>query len=175
MKSKKPAAPAKKSKSPDWNRLADRRLARLISSAEAESGLRKLGPKARPWQVQLRLIGSATMKQLNAAYRGKDYATDVLSFPAPEVFRREMGILGELVICLPTLKAQAKAEKHPPEVELNVLLAHGLLHLLGLDHERGAKEAATQRRWENRLLEAAFGKKFAGLIERNNSSIKGHE
>ncbi len=84
-------------------------------------------------------------------------------------------MLGELVICLPTLKAQAKAEGHAPEVELNVLLAHGLLHLLGLDHERGAREAATQRRWENRLLEAAFGKKFAGLIERNNSSIKGHE
>jgi probable rRNA maturation factor len=100
------------------------------------------------------------MSRLNRSYRGKTYATDVLSFPAPPVFRRQ-GHLGELIICLPVLKSQARELGHSAETELDVLLVHGLLHLLGMDHEKGGKAARVMRLWETRLL------KGKGLIARS--------
>lgn len=109
------------------------------------------------------------MARLNASYRGKDYATDVLSFEAPGPFR-ERGLLGELVICLPVLKRQALEQGHRPERELEVLLTHGLLHLLGMDHEKGAREAAAMGRAEDLLLKAAFDprvSKSRGLVARS--------
>jgi probable rRNA maturation factor len=101
------------------------------------------------------------MTRLNEQYRGKAYATDVLSFPSPEVFQ-SMGQLGELVVCLPVLKRQARELGHAPEQELDVLLAHGALHLLGLDHELGPKQSAEMARLEARLLPA----RAKGLIRR---------
>ena len=80
------------------------------------------------------------MSRLNAQYRGKAYPTDVLSFPAPKIFRMA-GELGALVVCLPALKRQARERGHSPETELEILLVHGVLHLLGLDHELGPKQA----------------------------------
>lgn len=91
------------------------------------------------------------MAELNHQYRGANYATDVLSFPAPEVFRHE-GNLGDIVVCLPVLKRQAEERGHAPETELWVLLVHGVLHLLGLDHERGQKQAREMQEWEEKLL-----------------------
>jgi rRNA maturation RNase YbeY len=105
------------------------------------------------------------MRRLNAEYRRKRYATDVLSFPAPSVFR-DQGWLGELVICRPVLRAQAREHGHSAERELAVLIVHGVLHLLGLDHEKGPRQAAAMARWEGRLLPAR------GLIARSQSGIK---
>jgi probable rRNA maturation factor len=102
------------------------------------------------------------MTALNRRYRGKAYPTDVLSFSAPEPFRRA-GHLGDLVICLPTLKRQAREQCHAPERELQVLLVHGVLHLLGFDHELGPKQAALMQRWEARLLD----RPASGLIARS--------
>ena len=101
------------------------------------------------------------MTELNRAYRGKNRPTDVLSFQPPEVFRKQ-GMLGELVICLPVLKRQARELGHRPETELRILLVHGVLHLLGLDHELGAREAARMARLEARLLEKLRGGKLSG-------------
>lgn len=106
------------------------------------------------------------MKRLNAGYRKKSYATDVLSFAAPEPFRSQ-GWLGELVVCAPVLERQARELKHSSELELDVLLAHGLLHLLGLDHERGPAEARRMAKLEARLLEGQ------GLIARGAGSRTG--
>jgi len=109
------------------------------------------------------------MKKLNHAWRKKNYATDVLSFPAPEVFF-ELGNLGELVICLPVMKKQAREHKHPLEQELDVLLVHGILHLMGFDHELGPKEAKLMQKWENSLLRGEGLKsqaKGSGLISRS--------
>ena len=97
------------------------------------------------------MVGSAEMKKLNTHYRKKSYATDVLSFTAPEPFR-SMGHLGELVIALPVLRRQAREHRHSAEAELWILLTHGLLHLLGMDHEKGPKAAREQQSWEARLL-----------------------
>lgn len=103
------------------------------------------------WRAEVGLISSAKMKRLNARYRGKDYATDVLSFGAPEPMQR-LGVLGELVICTQVLERQARECGHAPLAELRVLLVHGVLHLLGMDHELGGQEEKLMRKWEERLL-----------------------
>jgi probable rRNA maturation factor len=138
-----------------WDPNAE--LKRLLRRARAQPALRKRAP-GRAWQVELALVGSARMTALNARYRGKRRPTDVLSFPAPKAFRAA-GHLGELVICLPVLRAQAREHLHAPEQELRVLLSHGLLHLLGFDHEKGEAQARAMSRWEARLL----GTKASGL------------
>lgn len=151
------------------SRRAQARLAKILREARALPGLKRMGPKAE-WKVQFEFIGSAAMTRLNARWRGKKYATDVLSFPAPDFFR-EQGWLGELVICLPVLKRQASEEGHAEARELDVLLAHGVLHLLGLDHEQGEKQARAMAQWEKRLLErlGSSARVVPGLIARSRS------
>ena len=141
--------------------LARRQLQALIRKAQAISGLAKRVSAAR-WTVYVSLLGPKAMAALNAQYRGKDYATDVLSFDAPAVFRAQ-GHLGELVICGAVLRRQAREHGHAPADELRVLLAHGLLHLLGLDHELGPREARAMAQWEAVLLPQRLQ---AGLIGR---------
>lgn len=158
---------------------ASRRLRRIIQAAQAQPLLRKLGPKPSAksvaktripteWTLEVEVIGSARMKRLNGSYRGMDYATDVLSFPAPDVFYQQ-GFLGELVICGPVLERQAKELGHSVQTELDVLLIHGVIHLLGLDHERGEKEAAEMARLEALLMKSLGRKTASGLIERSRS------
>lgn len=135
-----------------WNRRAGRLLGELVDAASSFPVLRKRLPrKAAAWEAGARVVSSPEMRKLNLQYRAKDHATDVLSFGAPEPFK-SLGYLGELVVALPVLKRQARELKHKPETELAVLLAHGLLHLLGFDHEKGAREAREQAAWEQRLL-----------------------
>ena len=75
------------------------------------------------------------MKSINKQYRGKNKPTDVLSFASVEPQS-----LGDLVFCLPVLKKQAKAQKHSLDRELLYMMIHGLLHLLGYDHELSKPE-----------------------------------
>ena len=75
-------------------------------------------------------------RKINAEFRGKDYATDVLSFDS-----LDPSSLGELVLCSQVLKKQAKEHDLSFQHELGYMLLHGVLHLLGYDHERSAKEA----------------------------------
>lgn len=147
----------------DWGALAEKRMKVLLRKAQGFKELGKLGAfgEAPSWSADLRMVGSPMMTRLNSQYRGKKYATDVLSFTAPEMFSRA-GWLGELVICVPVLKRQARELGHTPEQELDVLLAHGILHLLGLDHEKGPRHAAQMAGWEKRLLST----KMPGLIGR---------
>lgn len=156
---------------PEWSALAERRLRRFLARAQGFPALaRRIPPPARAargapkarWVASVRIVGAAAMTRLNGRYRGKNYPTDVLSFNAPEIFA-QAGQLGELVICLPTLRKQARELGHSDRRELDVLIAHGVLHLLGLDHELGPQEAAEMARWEARLLGPRVA---AGLIRR---------
>ncbi len=141
-----------------------RRLAHWMKVAQTIPTLRRRAPvSGKAWSVEFAWIPKrAAMARLNARYRGKRRPTDVLSFPAPSVFRRE-GILGEIAICGPVLREQAREAGHAPARELDLLLVHGLLHLLGFDHERGPRAAREMARWECRLL----GER--GLIRRGDS------
>ena len=87
------------------------------------------------------------MRTLNRAYRGKDRTTDVLSFSFREgaFASLQAHVLGDIVISMPTAVRQARAAGEPLQREIDRLLIHGLLHLLGYEHERGgARERAMQ-------------------------------
>jgi len=89
--------------------------------------------------VTVRLGGEAEVRALNRAYRHKDCATDVLSFPLGE--RLPGGLYaGDVLICMPLAKKQAKQNGQSLERELLLLMLHGLLHLKGLDHEKDKGE-----------------------------------
>lgn len=98
---------------------------------------------------------------MNKEWRGKDKATDVLSFPlVGEAELRALGKmkpvpeweLGDVVISLDTAERQAAEHGVTLPQELDLLLVHGLLHLLGFDHEISPEEERRMRRWEKKLL-----------------------
>jgi len=91
-------------------------------------------------EVEVLLAGDRTLRRLNREYRGKDKATDVLSFPAAEELAGTHG--GDLAISLDTAKRQAVEQGHGLRDEVRVLLLHGLLHLSGMDHETDCGEMA---------------------------------
>lgn len=111
------------------------------------------------------------MTRLNGRLRGKSYATDILSFEAPGPVR-ETGWLGELVICRPTLMRQAREHGHSPATELEILVIHGLLHLLGFDHEGQGPKAQRAAREMARHEGALLGRASKGLIGRTQPSVR---
>ena len=152
----------------DWERLGRRRLKRLIDLAQASPALRKIAAEvALPWEADLRLVNSLTSLKLNQKYRGKKTDTDILSFPAPHVFRSNRGYLGELVVCYSVLDRQATEFGTGLGGELDLLLAHGLLHLLGMDHEKSTSEEKRMKLWEAKLLTKLGQAQATGLIKRS--------
>jgi probable rRNA maturation factor len=85
-------------------------------------------------ELSVLVVGDARMRALNRAWRGEDRATDVLSFPHREPNRGP--VLGDVVISLDTARRVARVERRRVGAELDRYLAHGLLHLLGHDHDR---------------------------------------
>jgi probable rRNA maturation factor len=90
-------------------------------------------------ELSIVLVSDAQIKRLNKLYRNKDKPTDVLSFPIGEKVNGWL-ILGDVVISVDTAKRQAKELGCSLEEELKRLLVHGLVHLLGYDHELGGEE-----------------------------------
>jgi len=111
---------------------------RFLARAQAAAGL--------TGEVHVLLADDATLKRLNRAFRGKNQATDVLSFPAgaSTVFYGEphAELAGDLAISLETAARQAARFGHTLAEEVRILLLHGLLHLAGFDHETDAGEMA---------------------------------
>jgi probable rRNA maturation factor len=116
-------------------------------------------PKA---ELSVVLCDDAAIRELNRDWRKKDRATDVLSFPQAEddaalhAGRKAPAdaSLGDVVISVDTARRQAHEGGWTLEEEMNRLLLHGVLHLLGYDHERGTREAARMRAEEARLSAA---------------------
>lgn len=94
------------------------------------------------------------MRTLNRRYRGKDSTTDVLSFSLREgkFSHIQTAMLGDIVISVPVAVQQARAEGHPLAREIDRLLVHALVHLIGYDHERSAREAFRMEQKEKQLL-----------------------
>jgi len=97
-------------------------------------------------ELSIILTSDARLRELNLNYLGVDAPTDVLSFPASET-DPETGAryIGDILISIPRARAQAEAAGHPLESEVQLLVVHGVLHLLGHDHAE-AKEKA--RMWK---------------------------
>jgi probable rRNA maturation factor len=100
----------------------------------------------RPDAVGLALLSDPEIQELNRRYRGSDRPTDVLSFPAGAAAIDGENDLGDIAIGLGVASRQARARRHPLHSELCRLLLHGLLHLLGYDHEADAGQMAALER-----------------------------
>ena len=129
---------------PDLARRLGRDARRLLASLHLSHA-----------ELSLLLVSDREMHRLNRSWRGKDRPTDVLAFAqaegpggAPE------GLLGDVVISVDTARRQAVELGHSLAREAARLLVHGLLHLLGYDHERSAAEARRMERKERALLRA---------------------
>ncbi len=106
-----------------------------------------------------RITGDAELRRLNNSYLGHDYATDVLSFPAGQD-----DFAGDLAISRQRAEAQAREFGHDVHQELEILMLHGVLHLIGLDHDAdNGHMQRTEARWRK-----TFGLP-AGLIERSHA------
>lgn len=112
-------------------------IAQWMKLMEAELKKRKV-LKAAKGSLELTLVflEQKPARKINLEFRGKDYATDVLSFDS-----MDPSSLGELVLCPAVLKRQAKEHKLTYQQELGYMLLHGVLHLLGYDHETNDKDA----------------------------------
>ncbi len=101
--------------------------------------------------VTVRFVDSIEGRALNAEYRGKDHATNVLTF----VYDDEHPRAGDVVLCAPVVRKEAIAQGKPPAAHYAHLVIHGMLHLQGYDHEHAADAASMENR-ERKLL-ARFG------------------
>jgi probable rRNA maturation factor len=130
----------------ELNRQDLERFARLLSDRIAEGrGFHCL------------ITGDRELRRLNRDFLGKDYPTDVLSFPESS----PAGFLGEIAISLQRARQQAAAYGHSVSDEIRVLMLHGILHLLGMDHQNDrGRMARAEADWRARLDLPA------GLIER---------
>lgn len=138
----------------------------------AETVLKTIGIKDKT-EISLAIVGDGRIRKLNKMYRGRNRVTDVLAFANKSVIpylakafpRLKKGEdvefieppnnikrLGEVIICYPRAKKQAKRLGHSLEKELTILLIHGILHLLGYEDEKSAKEAEEMEKTEKRIL-----------------------
>jgi probable rRNA maturation factor len=111
-----------------------------------------LPPQPQPTSLSIVVVGSARSRALNAHYRGKDRATNVLSFAGAGVTPDGRRDLGELVICAPVVAREALAGRRSRAAHWAHLTVHGVLHLLGHDHERDA-DAARMMAIETQVIE----------------------
>lgn len=139
-----------------------RTLTRFLTEAKAAVRLRG--------QVTVLLTTDAALRSLNRRFRGKNKATDVLSFPAENLLQSREKIAGDLAISIPTARRQAAEHGHTLAAELRILILHGLLHVAGYDHEIDDG----QMHHRERQLRARLGLP-QGLIERSTrrSTAKG--
>jgi probable rRNA maturation factor len=136
---------------------AVRSLSRFLN--EAQAAVRLNG------HVTVLLTTDAALRSLNRRFRGKNKATDVLSFPADSAAPGPVKIAGDLAISVPMARRQAEEQRHSLSMEIKVLVLHGLLHLAGYNHE--ADQGQMERR--ERLLRGRLGLPL-GLIERVTGS-----
>ncbi|HYI38940.1 MAG TPA: rRNA maturation RNase YbeY [Allosphingosinicella sp.] len=140
----------------DWARLAEASVRAAVAQGDVP-GLLESGIAV---EVSVRFTSDEEVKALNAAWRGKDKATNVLSFPMVEPERlgplartgEGEALLGDIVLAHGVCASEAEAKGLAIRTHAAHLLVHGALHLLGFDHERGDEDAETMEEAERRSL-----------------------
>ena len=107
--------------------------------------------RIRKADLAIRLVDEREGRSLNRHYRGKDYATNVLSFPAELPEGVTLPLLGDLVVCAPVVAREARKQGKLPAAHYAHLTIHGVLHLLGLDHDN-EREALVMEQLERDIL-----------------------
>jgi len=105
-------------------------------------------------ELSLALVDNREMQKLNARYRDKNEPTDVLAFPAGKALLPGMQVLGDVVISVEKAEEQARKRRKTLGQEIRTLLIHGVLHLLGYDHERSRRDARVMRGMEKKVSRA---------------------
>lgn len=113
-------------------------------------------------EVCIRLVDAAEGRALNREYRGRDYATNVLSFPVELPPGVASPLLGDLAICVPVVLAEARDADREPRAHFAHLTVHGILHLLGHDHEAEPQAEAMEARETAILAELGFPDPYGG-------------
>ncbi|AEG91791.1 rRNA maturation RNase YbeY [Ramlibacter tataouinensis] len=104
----------------------------------------------RPAEMAVRIVGEDEGRELNLRFRGRDYATNVLTFD----YAREPVVLCDLVLCGPVVEREARGQRKTLEAHYAHLLVHGTLHAQGYDHEGGQRQALEMEAAEILLLGA---------------------
>lgn len=125
----------------DWP-LTRPRIRRLV--------LASLPGDCRSAELTVRLVGRREGQSLNNAYRNKNYATNILTFP----YQASPNLRADLVLCLPVIRQEARQQKKPFDHHCAHLLVHGVLHACGLDHEESRAAEAME------ALETAILRRF---------------
>ena len=107
--------------------------------------------RRKPAELSIRVVDADEGRALNRDYRGKDYATNVLSFPAELPPGMNLPLIGDLAICAPVVAREAAEQGKPAHHHWAHLTIHGTLHLLGYDHVEDA-EAEAMEALEKRIL-----------------------
>ena len=110
------------------------------------------GEGKKNFELSIALVGQKRIRRLNKQYLGRDYSTDVLSFPGS----KEINFLGEIVICSQEVKKNAERFNLVFKKELARVLIHGILHLLGYEHEKSLKQAGEMREKEDYYFKKMF-------------------
>jgi probable rRNA maturation factor len=129
--------------------LAVETLGRRAAGAPSAGLLRRwarlaVGAAGDGRRLAVRIVTRRQSRALNAQWRGRDYATNVLSFPPPPAVAAAE--LGDLAICAALVRAEARAQRKPLRAHWAHLTIHGCLHLIGYDHERDADARRMERR-----------------------------
>jgi probable rRNA maturation factor len=112
-----------------------------------------------PAEITVRIVDEDEGRSLNRDYRGKDYATNVLTFD----YAREPQVLADLVLCAPVVEREARAAHRSLQAHYAHLLVHGTLHAQGFDHETSQADAEAMEARETQLLDAlGFDDPYAG-------------
>ena len=120
---------------------------RLVSLASHTLNAEDVDEEA---ELSILLVGADHIKRLNKRFAGAEYATDVLAFPMMDNAEADL-LLGDVVICPEVAQRNAAKLGHPLEEELDTLVVHGTLHLLGYDHQGTTDKAAMDRRQQEVL------------------------
>ena len=111
--------------------------------------------KRKNYELSVAIVGDSEMQKLNRDYREKDKTTDVLSFTY-----EKSPLNGEIILCLPQIKRQAKENQNTWEDELIVMLIHGILHLCGYDHKKDKVTREKMKKKEKNIIKKVIEKKI---------------
>jgi probable rRNA maturation factor len=144
------------------------RTSRRVDRVELRGFLRELTRRvARGQTITCLIADDAEVRRLNRQFRGKNQATDVLSFPPAKAEGLAGGLAGDIAISIDRARIQAAERGHSLGDELRILMLHGALHLAGMDHESDSGEMArAESRWRKKLGLPD------GLIERTKPTIR---
>jgi probable rRNA maturation factor len=135
--------------SQDWNSRTD--WAQLAERAVRTAATHSDYPSLADTEVSVKFTSDDEVRSLNAAWRGKDKATNVLSFPMAEA-PEGAPMLGDIVLAAGVCAREAAEKNVPVETHATHLVVHGMLHLLGYDHETGDEDAEKMEAIERKAL-----------------------